>query len=107
MRGWCVVGKKDTCPACREKVDLRAVFSGRPWETRNLSWLQMLDMVRYLVVWNPLILGGLSLGLRAVGVSDHEADRASLRARLAAFGGGGAPAPGVVEAGGVAAGSGA
>lgn len=93
LRGWCVVGKKDTCPACREKVDLRAVFAGRPWETRNLNWLQMLDMVRYLVVWNPLILGGLSLGLRAVGVADHEADRASLRARLAAFGGGGAPPP--------------
>ena len=94
LRGWCVVGKKDTCPACREKVDLRAVFAGRPWETRNLTWLQMLDMVRYLVVWNPLILGGLSLGLRAVGVADHEADRASLRARLAAVGGmGGAPTP--------------
>ena len=73
---------------------MRAVFAGRPWETRNLTWLQMLDMVRYLVVWNPLILGGLSLGLRVVGVADHEADRASLRARLAAFGGGGgAPAP--------------
>ena len=66
----------------------------------------MLDMVRYLVVWNPLILGGLSLALRAVGVSDHEADRASLRARLAAVGGmGGAPA--AAESAGVAAGSGA
>jgi len=82
LRGWCVVGKKDTCPACREKVDLRAIFAGRPWETRNLQWVQMLDMLRYLVVWNPLILGGLSLGMKVVGVRDHAADRAALRARL-------------------------
>lgn len=82
VRGWCVVGKKDTCPCCREKVDLRAVFAGRPWETRNLSWLQMLDMLRYLVVWNPLILGVLSLGLKALGVTAHEAEREALRKRL-------------------------
>ena len=83
VRGWCVVGKKDTCPCCREKVDLRAVFAGRPWETRNLSWLQMLDMLRYLVVWNPLILGALSVALRLMGVSAHEAERAALREKLA------------------------
>ena len=82
LRGWCVVGKKDTCPACREKVDLRAIFAGRPWETRNLQWVQMLDMLRYLVVWNPLILGGLSLGMKWFGVRDHAADRAALRTRL-------------------------
>ena len=83
VRGWCVVGKKDTCPCCREKVDLRAVFAGRPWETRNLSWLQMLDMLRYLVVWNPLILGVLSLALKMMGVTAHEAERAALREKLA------------------------
>ena len=38
IRGWTIVGKKDTCPACLEKVDLRTVFHDRPWETRNLSW---------------------------------------------------------------------
>ena len=83
VRGWCVVGKKDTCPCCREKVDLRAVFAGRPWETRNMSWLQMLDMLRYLVVWNPLILGVLSLALKMMGVKAHEAERAALREKLA------------------------
>ena len=83
VRGWCVVGTKDTCPCCREKVDLRAVFAGRPWETRNLSWLQMLDMLRYLVVWNPLILGVLSVALRMMGVTAHEAERAALREKLA------------------------
>jgi RING finger protein 121 len=83
LRGWCVVGKKDTCPACREKVDLRSIFAGRPWETRNLQWIQMLDMLRYLVVWNPVILGGLSVAMKWMGVRDHAADRAALRARLA------------------------
>lgn len=37
-RGWCIIGKKDTCPTCWEKVDLRSVFADKPWETRNLSW---------------------------------------------------------------------
>lgn len=31
-------GKKDTCPTCWEKVDLKSVFADKPWETRNLSW---------------------------------------------------------------------
>jgi RING finger protein 121 len=38
VRGWTMVGKKDTCPACSEKVDLKALYSDRPWETRNLTW---------------------------------------------------------------------
>ena len=59
IRGWLIVGKKDTCPMCNEKVDLREVCSGTPWETRNLQWIQMLDMVRYLVVWQPTIMTAL------------------------------------------------
>jgi RING finger protein 121 len=55
IKGWTMVGKKDMCPCCNEKVDLKELYQDRPWETRNLSWIQMLDMVRYLVVWNPLI----------------------------------------------------
>lgn len=35
------MGKKDTCPTCLEKVDLRLIFADRPWETRNLSWCAM------------------------------------------------------------------
>lgn len=26
LRGWLIVGKKQTCPFCREKVDLRRMF---------------------------------------------------------------------------------
>jgi RING finger protein 121 len=38
IRGWTMVGKKDTCPVCNEKVDLKSLYSDRPWETRNLTW---------------------------------------------------------------------
>ena len=38
IRGWTLIGKKDTCPTCLEKVDMRAIFADRPWETRNISW---------------------------------------------------------------------
>ena len=31
IRGWVIVGKKQTCPACKEKVDLKQ-FSSTPWE---------------------------------------------------------------------------
>ena len=26
VRGWCIVGKKQTCPWCHEKVDLKVRF---------------------------------------------------------------------------------
>ena len=26
IRGWCIVGKKQTCPYCQEKVDLKRMF---------------------------------------------------------------------------------
>lgn len=44
IRGWTLVGKKDTCPTCLEKVDLRLIFADRPWETRNLSWCVQLTL---------------------------------------------------------------
>lgn len=51
IRGWTLVGKKDMCPCCMEKVDLKALYADKPWETTNLLWIQLLDLVRYLVVW--------------------------------------------------------
>ncbi|MEW5303753.1 MAG: hypothetical protein WDW36_006413 [Sanguina aurantia] len=63
IRGWTVVGKKDTCPTCCEKVDLGKLYADRPWETRNLTWLQMLDSLRYLIVWNPIIFLIINLGV--------------------------------------------
>ena len=26
IRGWCIVGKKQICPYCKEKVDLKRLF---------------------------------------------------------------------------------
>lgn len=26
IRGWCIIGKKQICPYCREKVDLERMF---------------------------------------------------------------------------------
>jgi hypothetical protein len=37
IRGWTMVGKKDTCPVCLEKVDMRMVHD-KPWDSTNLSW---------------------------------------------------------------------
>jgi Ring finger domain len=60
IKGWTMVGKKDTCPTCMEKVDLKKLYSDRPWETRNLQWIGMLDFLRYMVVWYPLIMIGIT-----------------------------------------------
>uniref|UniRef100_A0A914MSY5 RING-type domain-containing protein n=1 Tax=Meloidogyne incognita TaxID=6306 RepID=A0A914MSY5_MELIC len=55
IRGWCVVGKLQTCPYCKEKVDLKRMFKN-PWEKPHLFYGQLLDWVRYLVAWQPIIV---------------------------------------------------
>ncbi|KAL0273373.1 UNVERIFIED_CONTAM: hypothetical protein PYX00_006055 [Menopon gallinae] len=55
IRGWCIVGKKQTCPYCKEKVDLKKMFCN-PWERPHIVYGQLLDLIRYLVAWQPLIL---------------------------------------------------
>lgn len=55
IRGWCVIGKLQTCPYCKEKVDLKLMFKN-PWEKPHLFYGQFLDWVRYLVAWQPLIV---------------------------------------------------
>jgi len=56
IRGWCIIGKKQTCPYCKERVDLTRLFKN-PWERPHLLYGQLLDWIRYLVAWQPLILG--------------------------------------------------
>ncbi|KAI8394117.1 uncharacterized protein BYT42DRAFT_591552 [Radiomyces spectabilis] len=53
IRGWCLIGKKDICPYCKEKVDLKQ-FKKNPWDTQQQLYLNILDGVRYLVVWQPV-----------------------------------------------------
>ncbi|XP_025087236.1 RING finger protein 121-like isoform X2 [Pomacea canaliculata] len=55
IRGWCIVGKKQTCPYCKEKVDLKRMFPG-PWERPHVLYGNLLDWIRYLVAWQPVII---------------------------------------------------
>ena len=36
--GWTIVGGKDTCPFCKEKVSLKQLHKQRPWESSNVRW---------------------------------------------------------------------
>lgn len=47
VRGWCIVGKKQTCPFCNEKVDLKRIVRNF-WEKPHLLYGQLLDWVRLL-----------------------------------------------------------
>ncbi|XP_008209281.1 RING finger protein 121 isoform X1 [Nasonia vitripennis] len=55
IRGWCIVGKKQICPYCKEKVDLKKMFHN-PWEKPHVLYGQLLDWLRWLVAWQPVIL---------------------------------------------------
>ncbi|PIA13791.1 RING finger protein [Coemansia reversa NRRL 1564] len=55
IRGWCVVGKKDTCPFCLEKVNL-AMFKRNPWDKQEMHYVSALEYMRFLVGWQPLVL---------------------------------------------------
>lgn len=55
IRGWCIVGKKQTCPYCHEKVDLKRMFPN-PWEKPHMMYAQLLDWLRWLVCWQPVVL---------------------------------------------------
>eukprot|EP00096_Caligus_rogercresseyi_P011541 TRINITY_DN4553_c0_g1_i2.p1 TRINITY_DN4553_c0_g1~~TRINITY_DN4553_c0_g1_i2.p1 ORF type:complete len:325 (-),score=52.80 TRINITY_DN4553_c0_g1_i2:72-1046(-) len=54
IRGWCIVGKKQTCPYCHEKVDLKRMFPN-PWEKPHMMYGNLLDWLRWLVCWQPVI----------------------------------------------------
>lgn len=54
--GWCLVGKKQVCPFCREKVDLNKLFSSLPFQKPHYLYGNLLDFIRYLIAWQPLIL---------------------------------------------------
>lgn len=55
IRGWCIVGKKQTCPYCKEKVDLKRMFRN-PWEKPHVLYGQLLDWLRWFVAWGPIIM---------------------------------------------------
>lgn len=55
IRGWVMIGKRDICPVCKEKVNTKGIFAS-PWQKSDRMWSQLLDGVRYLIVWNPIIV---------------------------------------------------
>ncbi|XP_018018380.1 RING finger protein 121 [Hyalella azteca] len=54
IRGWCIVGKKHTCPYCKEKVDMNRMVNY--WEKPHVFFGQMVDWVRLMLAWQPLII---------------------------------------------------
>ena len=54
IRGWTIVGKKDICPYCKERVDLNT-FKKNSWDTTQVFYLNLLDALRFVLVWNPII----------------------------------------------------
>jgi len=48
IRGWFTLGKKQTCPYCQEKLDLKKMFP-KPWEKPLMMFGKLLSWVRWLV----------------------------------------------------------
>ena len=38
-----MIGKKDTCAYCHEKIDLKDVLKKSAWRSQSLLWMQLLD----------------------------------------------------------------
>ncbi|KAJ2696622.1 hypothetical protein H4218_004485 [Coemansia sp. IMI 209128] len=68
IRGWCVVGKKDICPFCREKVDLET-FKQNPWDKQELFYVTALEYMRFFISWQPLTLLFLTAIFWILGLS--------------------------------------
>ncbi|KAL0479590.1 hypothetical protein AKO1_007800 [Acrasis kona] len=54
LKGWMLVGKKQECPYCKEKIEIKR--EPNPWEMDSELYTNVLEMVRYFTVWNPLII---------------------------------------------------
>ncbi|KAI0243736.1 hypothetical protein L0F63_001361 [Massospora cicadina] len=67
IRGWCIIGKKHSCPYCHEKVSLKAL-SHNPWDTQQELYLNLLDYLRYLIVWVPVLTLVISGSYRLLGL---------------------------------------
>lgn len=58
LQGWMLVGKKDVCPFCNEKIEFSDASKRvkQPWKSDSQIYIQVLELVRYLLVWNPIIV---------------------------------------------------
>eukprot|EP01025_Chloroclados_australasicus_P000622 TRINITY_DN10264_c0_g1_i2.p1 TRINITY_DN10264_c0_g1~~TRINITY_DN10264_c0_g1_i2.p1 ORF type:complete len:360 (-),score=21.62 TRINITY_DN10264_c0_g1_i2:23-1102(-) len=72
LYGWTMVGKKDMCPLCKEKVSSTVFMKGRPWEGATVAWGSFLDLMRYFVVWYPLLFIGLGVVIHVFKLDVHQ-----------------------------------
>jgi len=73
-------GRVALCSVCGHVHRRDGIFEGIKVDTKAMAVLshvrivcriQMLDAVRYMIVWNPIILFGLHLTLHMFGVKPH------------------------------------
>ncbi|PVU89966.1 hypothetical protein BB559_004851 [Furculomyces boomerangus] len=64
IRGWCLIGKRDICPYCHERVDLEPLMINR-WDKQQKTYLKVLDFFRYALAWQPITLF-LAVGLISI-----------------------------------------
>ncbi|CAJ0893025.1 7147_t:CDS:2 [Entrophospora sp. SA101] len=57
----------DCIRGCKEKVDLKE-FKTNPWDTQQQLYLSLLDGVRYLIVWQPVIFAIVHLTYHIFGL---------------------------------------
>lgn len=54
IRGWAMVGKRDTCAVCNERVDLQNLFP-QAWQKGGLAWGKLLDNLMCCLTFPPII----------------------------------------------------
>ncbi|KAI3656829.1 hypothetical protein MP638_004038 [Amoeboaphelidium occidentale] len=76
IKGWVILGKKDTCPYCKEKINFTPkrndnnedtaysvdvneevfteLINKNPWDKQEAMFVQLLDYVRFFVVYMPI-----------------------------------------------------
>lgn len=55
IKGWVLVGKKNSCPCCNQRVDLGLIAGRTIWGKPGVLWAHLLSAVRWMVVWIPLL----------------------------------------------------
>jgi len=73
LRGWAIVGKNTACPYCGDPVRLSQLLGRSPWQKQSLIWIHLLDAVRYLIVWHPLVLVLANIFVRLLLPQDYTA----------------------------------
>jgi hypothetical protein len=55
LRGWALLGKKASCPACGERsYALEQLHCSNPWEKTDEAWIGFLQAARFVFTFLPL-----------------------------------------------------